>query len=708
MKKLLLFAIIISVLSALPGRMAAQDCMNDTIPPVAVCADGLITTMQPGDTSFILWASDINEGSYDDCNGTGVELQIGIGSVVGQPPGTTFLELTAPGDYIVTLWTGDDAGNWNFCWSVFTLLPPEDVEQVSGRIFLDEDVNCAQTAGEAGFSGWKVGATLSFSTPINNVSQAYTAITDTDGYYNLYIPSDALQLADDVEISVLTPLSTTQACPVSYQYAAASLIGANLMLDFPIQLEPGCYALQVDLASPFVRRCFSGYYKVYYCNYGEEPAAAAYVEVTLDDFMSFTSSSIPFSGASGNTYTFPVGEVAPGACGDFTIYYQVSCDAELGQTHCTEAHIFPDEPCFGLYDGPVIEVSGSCDEDNQQVVFTITNTGAEDMQEARQYLVVEDVIMYMMAPFDLDSGQSINVPLPANGATYRLEAEQPEGYPWLGLTAASVEGCGENAQGGSSQGMATQFSPLEAGPFIAIDCQQNVGSYDPNDKQALPRGVGEDHLLRENTAIEYKIRFQNTGTDTAFNVVVLDTLSPWLNAASVRPGASSHAYTFQRREGNILEFRFDNIQLPDSSANLEASNGFLQFTVEQLPDNPDGTRIENSAAIYFDFNEPVITNTVFHTVGEVVVTVHESHATGLQTGLKAYPNPFTETANVELPAAATGTFYLFTPDGRLVLQQAVRGHGFSLSAKQLKPGVYFYQLATDAGGAYQGKLVVSQ
>ena len=682
--------------------------MNDTVPPIAVCDAGLIATMPAQATSFILWATDIDGGSFDACSGMNLNLLIGLNEVPGQIPDTNFLELTGPGTYILSLWVGDEAGNWNTCWTEFTLLAAENAELVSGQVFIDEDESCSPSAGEAGLSGWQVEATLSFSDPANNWPLNYTAVTDTDGYYSLYIPTDALQLADEVEINVLTPLSTNQACPISYLYPAGDLIGANLSLDFPVQLEPGCYAMKVDLAAPFLRRCFSGFYQVYYCNYGTEPAPDAYVEVTLDDFLSYSSSSIPFGSVEGNTYTFPLGELGPGECGQFTIYFQVSCNAELGQTHCSEAHIYPDEPCDINYTGPVIEVNGVCDEDNDQVVFTITNTGAGDMPEAREYLVVEDVIMYMVSPYNLGSGQSLEVSAPANGATYRLEAEQAADYPWLNATAAVVEGCGENAQGGSSQGIVTQFSPLEAGPFIAIDCQENIGAYDPNDKQALPRGVGEDHLLRENTQIEYKVRFQNTGTDTAFNVVVLDTLSPWLNAASVRPGASSHTYTFQLLEGNILEFRFDNILLPDSSANQEASNGFIQFTVEQLPDNAHGTRIENTAAIYFDFNEPVITNTVFHTIGEMVVAVNEAHEVGLQAGLKAYPNPFSEAAVFELPRGDAGVFHLYDANGQLILEQNFQRPSFLVSGHHLRPGAYFYQVRTEEGYVYRGKLVVGR
>ena len=59
----------------------------------------------------------------------------------------------------------------------------------------------------------------------------------------------------------------------------------------------------------------------------------------------------------------------------------------------------------------------------------------------------------------------------------------------------------------------------------------------------------------------YTIRFQNIGTDTAFQVVIRDTLDDNLTIGTFSPGVSSHDYDWQITEEGILEFIFSNIQL---------------------------------------------------------------------------------------------------------------------------------------------------
>lgn len=140
------------------------------------------------------------------------------------------------------------------------------------------------------------------------------------------------------------------------------------------------------------------------------------------------------------------------------------------------------------------------------------------------------------------------------------------------------------------------------------ECQPNVGSYDPNDKRAFVYDTLHEGYIRPNTDIEYQIRFQNTGTDTAFNVVIVDTISSVLDINTLRPGVSSHPCTFQLQGDNVVKFVFDHILLPDSNINEAASHGFVNYKISQKPDLPSLTSIGNKADIYFDYNHPVSTN----------------------------------------------------------------------------------------------------
>lgn len=132
------------------------------------------------------------------------------------------------------------------------------------------------------------------------------------------------------------------------------------------------------------------------------------------------------------------------------------------------------------------------------------------------------------------------------------------------------------------------------------------GSYDPNDKQATTE-LSPLQVVN-GTYIDYTIRFQNTGNDTAFNVVISDVLAGELLLNTLKITASSHNCKVTVKD-NIAFFEFLNILLPDSNTNESKSHGFISFRIKPHPSVPSGETIHNTAAIFFDYNAPVITNT---------------------------------------------------------------------------------------------------
>ncbi|MEO8590292.1 MAG: T9SS type A sorting domain-containing protein [Flavobacteriales bacterium] len=141
-------------------------------------------------------------------------------------------------------------------------------------------------------------------------------------------------------------------------------------------------------------------------------------------------------------------------------------------------------------------------------------------------------------------------------------------------------------------------------------------AFDPNDKYVIPGGYGEHHAVDvHQSGLDYTIRFQNTGTAPAFNVMLLDSLSPSLDWSSLRLLGYSHTPSSIRIEHDgQLVIQFDNIMLPDSSSNQAGSQGFISFHLNLIPDLPHLTEIANSAQIHFDYNEPVVTNTTLTTL----------------------------------------------------------------------------------------------
>jgi uncharacterized repeat protein (TIGR01451 family) len=133
------------------------------------------------------------------------------------------------------------------------------------------------------------------------------------------------------------------------------------------------------------------------------------------------------------------------------------------------------------------------------------------------------------------------------------------------------------------------------------------GSFDPNDKTEKHGGKLRAAQVANREYLQYTIRFQNTGTDTAFNIAIRDTLDSKLDFNTLTMVDASHDYQLQVNDGKA-EWKFDNINLVDSVKNEVLSHGYISYMIKAKSTVTAGNVITNSAAIYFDHNLPVITN----------------------------------------------------------------------------------------------------
>ncbi|MBL7730420.1 MAG: hypothetical protein JNM88_04515 [Chitinophagaceae bacterium] len=146
-----------------------------------------------------------------------------------------------------------------------------------------------------------------------------------------------------------------------------------------------------------------------------------------------------------------------------------------------------------------------------------------------------------------------------------------------------------------------------------------TGAYDPNDKTESHGPGFSAQLLANGEYLNYVIRFQNTGNDTAFRVLVRDTLNAKLNTGSFEMTDASHPYSLTITNGNQLEWKFDPIILPDSNHSVINSQGYIAYRIRPLANLAAGDSITNRAAIYFDFNPPVMTNTQLTVIDNSIV-----------------------------------------------------------------------------------------
>lgn len=225
-------------------------------------------------------------------------------------------------------------------------------------------------------------------------------------------------------------------------------------------------------------------------------------------------------------------------------------------------------------------------------------------------------------------------------------------------------------------------------PIIADTTSQNNvsrsttiirGSFDPNDKSVSPEVI----LPNTTGFLEYIIRFQNTGTDTAFAVMVIDTLSPLLDVSSMQMISASHSYDLWIENG-VAKWNFIKILLPDSNTNELESHGFVKFKIKPLPGLTVTDSIQNKADIYFDYNAAVTTNTI------VVNVLNTTQVKDLQEmEMQVFPNPVQESLRiVNQHAGALGKIELINANGKVLETKTISTTTYTWNLQHLPAGTY--------------------
>lgn len=413
--------------------------------------------------------------------------------------------------------------------------------------------------------------------------------------------------------------------PCESEYEISINNGDTIFLDIPLHVNNRCVIPELSVNTPFLRRCFSNFYRGSLCNKGNTIMGENVMMIQLDTFFENIQTNLEIISFDQDRMTVKTPQLTMGECYLFNLEFDISCDAKIGEEHSMEF---------------LLEDNNFC------------------------------------------------------------------------------------------------YDPI----FITKQTEPNIGAWDPNDITIYVDGTANKAYTGKDQIIEYRIRFQNTGTDTAFNIRIENPIDPLLDLSSFSPLVSSHEYDWRFVDNNSIEFHFDNIMLVDSMISQTESQGFIKYQIALTEDAMTGDIFDNSVDIYFDFNEPITTNIASCTIVadsdndgfysfedcddenpdvnpaaeeipnngidedcdgmDLVSSIHELS----NTTIKIYPNPAIDIINIQIDGNLDYKASLHGLEGQLIETAA---NPSQLQISHLTIGTYFLEIKDlDSGQKIVERIII--
>ncbi|WP_045493973.1 T9SS type A sorting domain-containing protein [Chryseobacterium sp. StRB126] len=212
--------------------------------------------------------------------------------------------------------------------------------------------------------------------------------------------------------------------------------------------------------------------------------------------------------------------------------------------------------------------------------------------------------------------------------------------------------------------------------------QTVVNSFDPNDKTCLEgTSIAKTQV---GDYVHYLIRFENTGTANARNIVVKDEIdTSKFDISSLVSLDGSHSYVTRITNSNIVEFIFENIQLPFDDAH---NDGYVAFKIKTKSTLNTGDTFSNTAKIYFDYNFPIVTNTYTTSIASTLAT---SEIKNDKNAMSIYPNPVKDILYIN-STTEVNKVVIYDAAGRVITSMATKGN--SVNVSDLPRGNYLIKL----------------
>lgn len=213
--------------------------------------------------------------------------------------------------------------------------------------------------------------------------------------------------------------------------------------------------------------------------------------------------------------------------------------------------------------------------------------------------------------------------------------------------------------------------------------QTVVGLFDPNDITCVEGNIIPPSEI--GNYLHYVIRFENTGTADAENIVVKEIIDAnQFDVSSLQIMNSSTPMT-AKLTGNVAEFIFQNINLHSGG------HGNILLKVRSNGNLVQGNTISKRANIYFDYNAPVATNlenTTFQNLSNPDVPIDAS--------ISVYPNPTRGNLNINC-SNIIKSVSLYDIQGRLLQTSMVSENQTTIDITSHSAGIYFVKVISDYG-----------
>jgi len=583
---------------------------------------------------------------------------------------------------------------------------------IAGNVYDDINLNCKLDSVDKKLPEYLVklsGKYESFSYTDSNGYFEFKVDSNTNYNISLYKPqtfSIISNLCNKAEFSINSGVSGKNSC----------------QNDFGLHFND-CSALSVEISKSRMRKCFTTSTSVLYKNEGPKNALNAEIYIDYPDYIDIVSASKKYSTVdlANKIYKFTIDTVKSFSTSIIQISDSVQCGSPILPhfTQCIKTWITPKSDCsqlknIAVWDESDIKINQIPKNLGDSLAeFTVKNCGTGNMSSPEKFRLYYNNELADTGMFQLKSNDSLKISSSADGSTIRLEADQCKNHPGQSLPRATIEGCGNPAKVGYWPN--SQCDDLD--PDISEICLDVSQSHDPNEKTVSPSGLTSNNYVPEKAPLHYSISFQNTGNDTAFTVLIVDTLSQNLDLGTLKITGSSHKYTYSLTgQGSpVLEFTFKNINLPDSTTDLTHSQGFISYTINPKDSIIKGTKIDNFADIYFDYNSPVRTNTT-HVVAldttiisnklitvKLISTPTKSNEVKIQN-IIVYPNPFSKSIEIKGNTTDFNILKIYDNKGLLILTKSISTFD-KIDLSNLSQGIYFLDISNTKGNSFKYEII---